>query len=178
MGGIPLDVVVKEGHSSTSQVASHPIERGAKISDHVWSDSDTLTIEGAIASSGGGFAVSGVGSRMMTAWAALKKLKSDAEPFSMVTSLELYDNLVFEELTADVDKVTGNTLQFTARLKRVIIVNSQQTAGTGTGEGAENYGKKTENLGKVSTVRSPSGSGAKLTRETNIVSDITGASYL
>ena len=130
IGGIPVDVVVSEKHESEMEIATHPIEKGAEVADHAWRKPRKVTL--ACASAGGpGNAFA------MASWAALQAVQKRAEPFDVVTGLAVYQNMLLQNLTADRDKEKSLILSFEATLQEVIIVSSQETAGSGGGDSSQ-----------------------------------------
>lgn len=137
IGAVPIDVVISEKHTSSLEVAEHPIEGGGLISDHAWRKPRKVTIEGAIASM-----------PAMSAWEALLAVQEAREPIDIVTGLKLYDSMVIKELTAERDQKTSRILSFTAELQEVIIVQSQE--GEGTGDSSDNQvASRTRQRGQV-----------------------------
>jgi len=141
--GIVVDASVAEEHVIENDVTENPVEDGAKITDHVQLKPAKLTIQGVITDYPFGFAVIsniqnivntvgnifGQGSRSIDAFNALLKLRESRQPFTVVTSLKKYDNLVFESLSVPRSAQTGNAIHFTAVLKQIRIVSSKTTFG-------------------------------------------------
>jgi hypothetical protein len=122
LGGIPVDVVINENHTSEVNIPKHPVERGVKISDHVWRDPYKVEIECIIDGPG-----------VMGAYSDLLDLQQDAEPFDFVTGLKVYENMLIEGLYPIRDKEYGRVLKFNATLVEVIIVSPSGPAGGGVG---------------------------------------------
>ena len=122
LGGIPLDVVINENHTSEVNIPKHPVERGVKVSDHVWREPRDVEIECIIQGPG-----------LMDAYQALLDLQEEAEPFDFVTGLKVYENMLIEGLYPVRDKDYGRVLKFSASLQEVIIVSPSGPAGGGVG---------------------------------------------
>lgn len=147
IGAVPIDVVISEKHTSSLEVAEHPIEGGGLISDHAWRKPRKLIIEGVIASI-----------PAMSAWEALLSVQEAREPIDIVTGLKLYDSMVVKELTAERDQKTSRILSFTAELQEVIIVQSQE--GEGTGDSSDDQvASRTQQRGHVQS-RAPTSNNA------------------
>jgi len=134
IGWVCIDVVVQETTNDEIEIANHPIEKGAQISDHAWLKPREITIEG-IKSSGG--ALSG--------YRELRQLQETLEPFDLVTGLDLFRNMLIQKLSATRDKDSSQICQFTATCREVIIVNTASTAG----DGGTDRSSSTQNRGQV-----------------------------
>ena len=122
LGGITLDVVINENHTSEVNIPKHPVERGVKVSDHVWREPREVEIECIIQGPG-----------LMDAYQALLDLQEEAEPFDFVTGLKVYENMLIEGLYPVRDKEYGRVLKFSASLQEVIIVSPSGPGGGGVG---------------------------------------------
>lgn len=124
IGGVAVDVVVVEEHHAEMTIADHPVERGASISDHAWREPYRVRIEGAIDAPGA-----------FAAYQALLTLQEAAEPFTLVTGLRVYSDMLIERLNAARDTEFPRVLMFNAELREVIIVDTQSSsAGAGSPE--------------------------------------------
>jgi hypothetical protein len=122
LGGIPLDVVINENHTSEVNIPKHPVERGVKVSDHVWREPREVEIECIIQGPG-----------LMGVYNDLLDLQEEAEPFDFVTGLLVYENMLIQGLYPIRDKDYGRVLKFNAKLVEVIIVSPSGPAGGGVG---------------------------------------------
>lgn len=122
IGGIAVDVVISENHTSELNIPKHPVERGVKVSDHVWRDPYEVELECIIDGPG-----------VMQSYQALLDLQQEAEPFDFVSGLKVYENMLIEGLYPVRDKDYGRVLKFNAKLVEVIIVSPSGPAGGGVG---------------------------------------------
>lgn len=122
IGGIAVDVVINENHTSEVNIPKHPVERGVKVSDHVWRDPYKVELECIIDGPG-----------VMDAYAGLLSVQDEAEPFDFVSGLKVYENMLIEGLYPVRDKDYGRVLKFNATLMEVIIVSPSGPAGGGVG---------------------------------------------
>lgn len=142
IGGIFVDVVISEEHTASMEIAEHPVESGAKISDHAWRMPYSVTLESVIASD-----------RAVSSYQALLALQEKAEPFALVTGLKVYSNMLVKEISATRDREHSRVLKFTAELQEVIIVSTE----SGGGENSEqDNAKGTTKRGQVSARTSES----------------------
>ncbi len=143
IGGIFVDVVISEEHTASMEIAEHPVESGAKISDHAWRMPYSVTLESVIASD-----------RAVSSFQALLALQEKAEPFSLVTGLKVYSNMLVKEISATRDREHSRVLKFTAELQEVIIVSTE--SGSGGENSDEDSAKGTTKRGQVSARTSES----------------------
>lgn len=146
LGTIALSVVLSEEHSSELEIARSPIEGGADIVDHAYVRPKTLRLEAAIGVATQVSAVdfsnffyasgSSTGATdpqslkfVQESWAALVKLQEDRKPFSIVSGLQVYNNMLIRRLSCRRDATNSLVLQFTADLQEIKIVDTQEIEG-------------------------------------------------
>lgn len=130
---IELDANLGEAHNFTSQVPQFPIEIGSPVTDHIINQPVDLTLEGFITNSPvkilGGRLGTIIGrttdNRVATAFTALTDVRESKEPFTVVTGLKVYRNMVFKALNIPKNVMTGDALRFTARLTRIRKVRAK-----------------------------------------------------
>jgi hypothetical protein len=145
IGGVPVDVVIEEKHTSEMEIAQHPVEKGAKISDHAWRTPFEIRITGAVGSDAA-----------LASYQSLLDLQEKAEPFDFVSPLKLYSSMLVRRIEATRDAEKARILHFEAELQEVIIVSTQSEAASETGAGDKNgaaatadKAKKTVNRGQI-----------------------------
>lgn len=134
LGDIGFDAVLSEDTEQTSQVTRHPVEFGAEVSDHVYTEPVTLKIQGGVSNlllqpgrpdDPFGAAFSSQGSRMENAYDALDAIQRAGEPFTVQTLLGRWDSMILSGLRVTQDARTSKVLFFTATLVEAIIVESE-----------------------------------------------------
>jgi len=130
---IELDIIVNESAQTNSTITSNPIENGADVNDHIIINPMTFSITGIVSNTkvsilGGlntleSFASDSTPSA--DAWEDLLELQTSRTPFTLITNLKAYDNVVIENLSESQDKDTSNSLHFTANLREIIFVGSE-----------------------------------------------------
>jgi hypothetical protein len=151
IGPVPVDVVVREQHESDLTITSNPVEFGAAVSDHAYTEPKKLILDAVAGSRAGPAAVA-------LAFQALTRLQESREPFDVLTGLTIYRNMLIERITVNRDSRFATVLYFTAELKEVIIVDTETTPGDGGEGGAGEQGKQTkqsDKLAKQSTQEGP-----------------------
>jgi hypothetical protein len=114
IGGVLIDVVVSEKSESEMELAQHPVERSAEITDHAWRKPRKVTISG----------ITGQGA-VIAAHEAFLALQSAPQLMTIVTGLKVYTNMLLQSLSAERDAEYGRVLKFDAVLQEIIIVSTQ-----------------------------------------------------
>lgn len=141
IGGVRLDAVIRESHSSPIRLTQNPVEKGADVTDHAIIEPKKLTIEGVVSDTPLGFrAVSdlidtatgyfGASSsdsetRSQIAFNDLNKLKDARDEIEIQTGLKLYPNMMILDIKVDQDKDTSRAIFMTIECQEVIIVETE-----------------------------------------------------
>lgn len=158
--GIVIDATVTETHLSECDVTKNPVEGGAPVTDHVQVLPKKLTIEGVISDTPLGFAfigniqnlvrsvttIFGGRSRSQDAYDDLVRLQTSKRPFTVITNLKKYDNMIMASLSVPRTSQTSGAIHFTAEMQEIIIVESEEIANV-----AGDIGRKTKNAGQKVT---------------------------
>ena len=139
IGEIELDVIVNESAQSSATITANPVENGADVNDHIIINPMTFSMVGIVSDtkvqilgglgtlnqviSGDAFTKDDTPSK--EAWGLLLELQAERIPFTLVTNLREYENVVIENLSESQDKDTSNSLTFTANMKEIIFVGVQ-----------------------------------------------------
>jgi hypothetical protein len=119
MSTLPIDVTISESHNLKQRVTDKPVEGGAIISDNIILLPTTIKINGVL--QGDFFS----GLTLTDKFNALKELRKSREPFTLTTSLDVYENMFFDgEITIDRDASNSKAIVFTATLKQINIIES------------------------------------------------------
>lgn len=139
---ISFDLLIDESHSIEFDVADHAVENGATISDHVQERLRKVSVTGLFTNHPIGEKRSGYvneddsinreadsvsinGQPMKDNRSRdfkldqLKKLARERKPVRLVTSLEVYEKMVVEELSYDRGPDDGESIKFTVKLREV-----------------------------------------------------------
>lgn len=160
--GISVDATVNEEHLTTCDLTENPVEDGAKVTDHVQLNPAELTVEGVISDSPLGYAVIGnvqnlarsVSSvfggsvRSIDAYNELLQLQKSREPFTVITGLKRYQNMIMEELSVPRTSQTGAAIHFKAVMREIRIVKSKTaTNSLSIKPASKNLASPTKDLG-------------------------------
>jgi hypothetical protein len=123
IGEIPLDVSISQVHRFPSRITENPVEDGTLYSDHVVMLPVILEIEGRI--SDAPTSVYGIFTKTIKSQEAYQKLlslQSNREPFEVVTGLNVYKNMLLEELQIPRTASDGQSIRFTAILREIQVI--------------------------------------------------------
>jgi hypothetical protein len=115
VGPVPVDCVITESHNSELEITEIPIENGARITDHAFVLPKKITLDIATANA-------------TASYNALVAFQESRVPFTLVTGLYVYTNMLIKSLKADRDKTYSTILKCTADLQEVIIVSTAYAA--------------------------------------------------
>ena len=163
--GIVVDATVSEEHVSTADLTENPVEDGAKVTDHVQLKPSQLTIEGVISDTPLGYAVIGniqnlvrsvatlfgLSSRSTDAFNNLRKLQESRKPFTVITGLKRYTNMIMTDLSVPRTATTGGAIHFRAVMKEIRIVKSKSAGGGSLSSSVSDLGSPTKDLGSKVT---------------------------
>lgn len=117
---IPIDVTVSESHQWGQKLTDKPVEGGAKISDNIILEPQMVDISGIL--------ITDETFTMQEKLEMLEELRTDREPFTVVTSLKTYDTMFFDSaIRIERNSTTTGAISFSATLKHVNFVESETT---------------------------------------------------
>lgn len=150
IGVVELDASISETHTKRVEATTHPVERGAKITDHLRPEPSEIVIEGLVSNTpvGRGAAVravefAGTGNMFMSAgveasfatpgyaeeaFAKLRDIAERGELVTVVTSLTTYTDMAIVSLDVPRDRSTGDAIRFSCTLRQIVLVENKVTA--------------------------------------------------
>lgn len=123
---INLDATISENHTSSYNITRHPVESGVSISDHKRREPLRITIEGIITNTPLellNFDPSDC-ERPQDTWETFQDLQASDNLLTVFTTLQSYENMQIQSVSAVRDAQNGNALRFTAQLEEVFIVET------------------------------------------------------
>jgi len=121
---IQADAWIEESGTDAVTITRHPVEQGARITDHA-------IIEPARVNLRLGWSNSSAKATSLTyindIYAQLLAVKDARQPFTLYTAKRRYDNMLFASLTEVTDDRTTNALFVSATIEQIIIVSTQVT---------------------------------------------------
>lgn len=133
IGPVRVAVIEDEQHTSTIEITEIPIETGASITDHAYRNPNKVKLK--IVSEG-----------PAVTYRALKSLQESRVPFTLVTGLHVYQNMLIKSLTPERNSRFSSVFYGTVDLQEAIIAGTSYIAG----QGAHNKGQP----GGANSVRS------------------------
>lgn len=119
---IGLDASLEETHTFKSKVTQFPVETGASISDYIFNEPITLSIQGFVSNHplDGGEQPG----RSALVFNDLLSIRNSRAPITIITGLKQYDNMALTSLSVPKNSKIGEALQFTADFVEINRVNS------------------------------------------------------
>lgn len=115
IGPVPISCMVSEKHSSALEITEIPIETGAKITDHAIVMPKSVMLEVA-------------GANAAATFDALVRFQESRVPFTLVTGLKVYQNMLIKRADADRDTSYSKILRARVELQEVILVSTSYAA--------------------------------------------------
>lgn len=130
IGGFFFDAVLHEDHIESVKVTEHPVQTGANISDHAYNLPAKLTMEIGMSDAMDSLVpnqFTGWYTKSVSAYQMLKQLKETRLPLRVLTRLNLYENMVIEEINAQDDFKTQYGLKCMVTMKEIFVVEVSKT---------------------------------------------------
>lgn len=125
IGDIQADATISEVGDDETEITRHPVEQGAAITDHAFSEPSNLVIEAAWSNSS--FAANGDDTYCANIYKNLLDMRAQRIPFDVLTPQRKYTNMLIKSLTKRTDEKTENALKVTIVCRQIIIVQTQTT---------------------------------------------------
>lgn len=123
---LELDLVTSERHERRAEITQFPIEDGSTISDHIILRPKTIKLEGLVSNTPiqilGGLSFE---DRVQNAFDVLEQLYENKEILTVVSGLDVYEDMAFSELIYPRDFTTGQALEVKATLEKISKVQMQ-----------------------------------------------------
>ena len=130
LASIEVDVVLTESHSRSATITESPIELGSTVTDHINIAAPRLFMEGVLSNRPPTL-------RQLTLQRTSGMLAEERydillllfelrEPFTVVTGLRTYENMVFENFNVERDVTTDKIVRFTAELVQLEFAIAEQ----------------------------------------------------
>lgn len=202
IGSVSFDLLIDESHSLEFDISDHAVENGSTISDHVQERLRSVQVTGLFTNHPIGDKTSGYVTKenpdgtvevnrrpdrvevdgmeanfnvaLEQQLKALKLLARDRKPVRLVTSLEVYEEMVIESLSFDRGPDDGESIKFTARLREVRTAKVKTTYRDGVWNPPEPKTQETEE-GKKMAENEKDGKVTGMEKTTNdIYEGVTG----
>jgi hypothetical protein len=138
---LAIDATLAQDHGASGEATKHKVETGADISDYINPQPDTLTLSGIIAAYPirtpldllspplgalfGQVAEKNTPNRHVEAYDRIKDAIADGELVSVLTGLEIYDDMAILNMASPRRPETGNDFVFTLQLQKMRFATSE-----------------------------------------------------
>lgn len=123
IGAIQADATISETGVDETTITQHPVEQGAAITDHAFSNPSLLTIEAGWSNSSP--QAGGDPGYCTAIYQKLLDMKNNRIPFDVITAQRKYPNQLIRTLTKRTDEKTENALMVVIICQEVILVETQ-----------------------------------------------------
>lgn len=138
IGDITVQATLEEVHTDFLEVTEHPVQFGAAITDHSFKRPSQLVMRCGWTNSTAGQLIDAAFALVSDSYAAtsddvaaihsqLRAIQESRQPFTVVTTLRVYQNMLLTSLVVTRDEKTSQALMVTATMRSVIIVTTQAT---------------------------------------------------
>ena len=119
---LEIDIVSSEVIELPSETTDNPIESGSEVTDHIINRPIMLRMVCQI----GGSTLLNFADRKLEGYEALKRLRDDKQPVTVVSGLETFSNMLINNINIDRNLQNASVLQFQIEFKQAKIVSSQR----------------------------------------------------
>lgn len=121
VGTIAFDLLVSEAHNFSNQITSHNVEEGSEITDHIKNNLESGSLAGFI--SNFSLKVPGlITNRAQTAYEEMKDLWRTESLVTIVTVMEVYENVAIASVDVERSEDTGEAIVLNISFRKVKIV--------------------------------------------------------
>ena len=135
VGAVELDLILDESHSKNAQVTENPLQEGRAVSDGIYLELREGSLTGLVSNHSIKHSVPPdrqtaeglldkaenyqLENRAKQAWEDLKSLMDSKQLVTIVTSLEVYDNVAITSIETERDGDSGDALEIKVGFKQV-----------------------------------------------------------
>jgi len=122
IGSIQIDASLSEDHIYRAMITDNPVEDGTVFSDHVVLLPVVLEMECRISDATQSIAQFRGSGGSIAAFQELVALQKRRELFTVTTGINVYQNMMFEELSVPREALDGRSIRFNATLREILVV--------------------------------------------------------
>lgn len=122
IGEVAIDVTLHEDHVYDTYVTDHPVEDGTVFTDHQVLLPVVLNIEGRVTDASITFLGIPKLSKANEAYRSLVELQTRRQPFTVVTGLNVYENMILQNVSFPRTARDGQSIRFHATLREIQVI--------------------------------------------------------
>lgn len=143
VGSVELDLILDEDHSKSAQVTENPLQDGRAISDGIFLELQEGSLTGLVTNHSVKIAEERakqlelqdsetlmaeaenyqLENRAKRAWVDLKAVMDAKQPVTIVTSLEVYDNVAITNISTERNGDSGDALEIKVSFRQILTVS-------------------------------------------------------
>ena len=143
VGSVELDLILDEDHSKSAQVTENPLQDGRAISDGIFLELQEGSLTGLVTNHSVKIAEERakqlelqdsetlmaeaenyqLENRAKQAWVDLKAVMDAKQPVTIVTSLEVYDNVAITNISTERNGDSGDALEIKVAFRQILTVS-------------------------------------------------------
>lgn len=143
VGSVELDLILDEEHSKSAQVTENPLQDGRAISDGIFLELQEGSLTGLVTNHSVKLAEERakqldlqdsetlmaeaenyqLENRAKQAWVDLKAVMDAKQPVTIVTSLEVYDNVAITNISTERNGDSGDALEIRVSFRQILTVS-------------------------------------------------------
>ena len=143
VGSVELDLILDEEHSKSAQVTENPLQDGRAISDGIFIELQEGSLTGLVTNHSVKIAEERakqlelqdsetlmaeaenyqLENRAKQAWVDLKAVMDAKQPVTIVTSLEVYDNVAITNISTERNGDSGDALEIKVSFRQILTVS-------------------------------------------------------
>lgn len=146
VGSVELDLILDEDHSKSAQVTENPLQDGRAISDGIFIELQEGSLTGLVTNHSVKIAEKRakqldlqdsetlmaeaenyqLENRAKQAWVDLKAVMDAKQPVTIVTSLEVYDNVAIKNISTERNGDSGDALEIKVSFRQILTVSLKE----------------------------------------------------
>lgn len=146
VGSVELDLILNEDHSKSAQVTENPLQDGRAISDGIFLELQDGSLTGLVTNHSVKIAEERakqlelqdsetlmaeaenyqLENRAKQAWVDLKAVMDAKQPVTIVTSLEVYDNVAITNISTERNGDSGDALEIKVSFRQILTVSLKE----------------------------------------------------
>lgn len=146
VGSVELDLILDEDHSKSAQVTENPLQDGRAISDGIFLELQEGSLTGLVTNHSVKIAEERakqlelqdsetlmaeaenyqLENRAKQAWIDLKAVMDAKQPVTIVTSLEVYDNVAITNISTERNGDSGDALEIKVSFRQILTVSLKE----------------------------------------------------